>query len=175
MMTMNNNSSFNEGTLGPNPPFPEVTTNTFDYIEAQNTRRQGSMQASEQLVQRGRMAGSFSSAAFTREGEQIYGVEIATGRSPITADLAAGSRGPMWDYLDQTTLAGFAQGDSVLENQASVRGFSHLPRAGANQNPLGPTWSFSVGAERPGNVVQAKIAPENGGRARRNIADVTDL
>ena len=166
-------STYNNQTLAPVNPFPERVTSIVEYEVGLNTRREGGRYAEEQLVQRGNLAGAFGNAAFTREGEQVYGYTVATGRSPIAADISdpSMSRGPTWDVLDDEIKLGFLQGE------ASAPGHSYphpwQPRAGANTRPLAPTFGFNQG-ERPTAVYEVTVPPVNGGRARRNVADVSD-
>jgi len=164
-------STYNPNTLGPNLPFPERAEQIYGYIDAANPRREGTRYASEQLVERGRLAGSFVGGAGP-EGERRYLAAIAHGRSPLADDLRdpGATRGPTWDYLDDATLTGFRQGTVSAPGHAYPHPWQ--PRDGHNR-PLAPTFGFNQG-ERPTTVYEKIITPPQGGRGRRSPADISN-
>jgi hypothetical protein len=163
----------NPSTVAPNLPFPEKSRQTYDTTIAQNTRRRGPLQAEEGLGFEPTYSSSFAGGAASDKADhvtfEVQQAPHARGR------LASGQEIPAWNAVDAQMRARFVQGDSSAEQSVTARPFMHQPRPGANMNPLGPTWGFSAASERPGAVFQTSVAPPNGGRGRRNQADVTEV
>lgn len=78
---------------------------------------------------------------------------------------------PSWDAVDGQTRQGFLDGTSGDEISVAAQPFMHRPRPGANADPVSPTFGFNAGS-RPNTRYASKIAPPNGGRDHRNVADV---
>jgi hypothetical protein len=171
--SQNNNTAWNAGTIAPGAnTYPERVTNVVEVELADNVRREGPRYFEEQLVQRGRLGGHFAGGA-AHDGEGVYDLKIAEGRSPIAGDLRgpSQSRGITWDVLDQPTLTGFAQGVASAPGQATP--FPWQPREGRNTSTITPLFGLNEG-ERPTAVFERAVAPPQGGRARRSPADISD-
>jgi len=178
-------------TLGPVPQFPERVTNTYEEILAQPAavraplrapHRRGQRHFEEGLGRSGANLAAFhgGAAAYsapngdtTERPTQFIEVQRA-GQEFGRVEPGATNPPAAWEALDQVMLDNMAQGAQPTESMASTTGFmSHYPRPGHGVR-VGPTWGFSVGAEVPGNIYAVKVAPPQGGRARRNEADVSD-
>ena len=176
-------STRNPHQLSPSLPFEERAPQTYDEVIAVNTRRPGQAQASEGLGRVGANRGAFAQGVtgsragrgdLTERPRQAYDF-IQAGQANGRQQPGATNPAPAWAAVDDAMKAAFVQGDSAGEQLADPRPAMSEPRQGANTRPLAPTFGFSAAAERPGNVFQVKIAPANGGRGRRSIADVTEL
>lgn len=168
-------TTWNPGTIGPAATgVPERDRQTYDVDLAQNSRRKGESFAQEGLGSQQRYHGSFYEAVRDSDtGASHTDVEVqVAGQADGRSLLGSGQAIAAWVAVDGAELSAFDQGQRAAV--ANPTGFPHEPRAGANPNPLGPTWGFSAGAERPGTIVERQIAPPDGGRwrNRRNEAQV---
>jgi hypothetical protein len=165
-------SSYNEGTISPNLPFPERGRVVVDVQLAQNTRRKGQSYAQEGLGSQQRYHGSFYEAVRDSDtGASHTDVEVQiAGQANGRSLLASGQLVPAWNAVDAQTRQGFLDGTSGEEISMNPQPFMHRPRPGANASPLGPTFGFNADS-KPNTVYQTKIAPPRGGR-HRNEADV---
>jgi hypothetical protein len=172
-------STWNSGTIGPTADgVPERGQTVYVRDTANNQAgRVGPVRKYEQLaadpaIPMGFMYG-IANGYVTAPGQPNH-------NSPNAHTKLADGRGvmgrtnppPSWDAVDGQTRQGFLDGTSGDEISVTAQPFMHQSRAGANANPLGPTSGFSAGSERPSTVYQSKIAPPNGGRDHRNVADV---
>jgi hypothetical protein len=175
---MNEFSRNNPSTISPLPQAPERGNQTYGVTVTQNNRRKGESFAQEGLGYQQRYHGAFYEAVRdTDTGASHTDVEVqVAGQASGRSLLGSGQAVPAWNAVDQFERASFIQGQSSSEQVANPAPFPHFPRAGANSNPLGPTWGFSTGSERPGTFFAKQIAPEGGGRWRNrtNEAKVTD-
>ena len=166
-------STFNNSTIGPMPPFPEVGRVDVDVQLAQNTRRQGPRQAEEGLGFKGAYSAPFYASVYDADsGASHRDVEVqpasqANGRGL----LGSGEAVPSWDAVDGATRAGFWQGTDATEQSVTARPFPFEGRRGASQ-PLAPTFGLNAGS-RAGNVYCKTVPPDNGGRGHVNAANVT--
>jgi hypothetical protein len=169
-------STWNHGTRAPSPLYPERGRVVVDRIEAENPRREGPRQAEEGLGFKGNYAAPFYASVYDSDsGASHRDVEVQqAGQANGRGLLGSGQAIPAWDAVGPAEMAGFAQGASGADQSAAPSPFPFAPRGGANKNTLGPTFGLNAG-ERPGTVYNKAIAPPNGGRGKRNPADVTDL
>ena len=159
------------------PPFPERADQVVEAkLATPRAPRSGKLYAEEGLGFKGNYAAPFYASVHDADsGASHRDVEVqpasqANGRGL----LGSGQAIPAWDAVGPEERGAFVQGQSAREQVANATPVMHYPRPGANRSPLSPTAGFSAAAEVPGNTYQAKIAPANGGRGRRNVADVTD-
>jgi hypothetical protein len=176
-----NNPRANPRALAPNPLFREVGRQEFDVVVAQPKVNAHGLRSGERWSQEA-LDESYSGPFVQAAGDSASGTSHTSYDATLAPEgrtvLAGSNPPPTWDRaaVDNVMLANFVGGQVPGENMASTRGFmDHYPRRGANVRPLGPTAGFSVGAEVPGNVIQRKLAPPNGGRGRVNIADRTQF
>lgn len=163
----------NPHQLGPwVPPYPERDRQSYTETIGANPRREGPRQASEELVERGNLQGAFTQGV-SSEGEHRYVAEIARGRSPVADPNLMDRSSPAWDAVDAPQLRAFANA-MALGEPGQATPYSFEPRRGANYDHHSPLDAMARG-ERQNTQYAAKIAPANGGRGRRSIADVTEV
>lgn len=170
-------STFNSGTISPLPNFPERGRQEVEVKVATPPRtRSGKMHAEEGLgFQSEYSAPFYASVYYSDSGASHKDVEVqAAGQANGRGLLGSGQAIPAWDAVDGAERSAFVQGQSDQEQSVTATPFMHYPRPGANHQALGPMYGFNAG-ERPGNTYSVQTAPENGGRGRRNAADVTDV
>jgi hypothetical protein len=153
--------------IGPTIPFPERDDQTYDYVQAQNTPRQGARYFEEQLFRDPSISASLvGGAASDLEDHNVYEYKVATGRGR----LGSGNPGPAWDAVAPEMLAQFASA-ADFGDAGDPYPPAFARRAGANPSTVSPTVGLNRG-ERQGQVIITKVA-EN--PRRRNQADVSHL
>jgi hypothetical protein len=161
-------STYNPNPQSPAPRYAERDRQSYGEIIAQNNHRAGAIQAEEGLwedpaIARGMQTGQADSYARS----QVYERKIADGRGV----LGRSNPGPSWDALRRQELGAFA-GAADFGEAGDANPYPFAPRAGANPHSISPLDGLARG-ERQGTVYGRAYAPDDGGRGRRNPADVT--
>jgi hypothetical protein len=153
------------------------TTNVVETELAYPARNRLGERGGERVAEEGvwripEVAGSFYDATYRADHADVVTVErqIAPNRR---SRLASGEQVPSWNAVPQEALDNFA-GAMNFGEPGDAYPFPHQPRAGANMQTLTPLDGLARG-ERQGTVYGKAYAPPNGGRGRRNQADVSGL
>lgn len=168
-------STRNTQQIAPSLPFPERGRNVVDVQLAQNTRRRGPLQAEEGLGWEPPYPGAFHESVMKSDdaaNHTRYETQLA-GQANGRERLGSGQEVPSWNAVDSRTFAGWQQGITGTEQTLTPQPPQFLPRAGANPGTLSPTAGLRAG-ERPGTTYSKAPAPLQGGRGRKNQADITE-
>src|SRR5258706_1031533 len=120
-------STPNPNQLSPAFMAPERGRQEFQEVIAVNGRREGPRQAAEGLGQepgyrnafgQGVVGSRASRGDWSERPRQVFKTQIAPN---ARGRLASGQEIPAWSGADPAMRAAFAQGDNILEYQASVR------------------------------------------------------
>jgi hypothetical protein len=162
----------NPETMAPNLPYPERGDVVVDRIMAQNPRRRGPLQAEEGLAFEPAYSSSFAGGVSSDLADHATFEVQEAGQANGRGRLASGQEVPTWAVVDVQMKAGFWQGIDLSEQIVTVRPQMPQPRPGGNATIV-PLAALVTG-ERPGTTYGRAVAPPNGGRHRRNSADVTE-
>jgi hypothetical protein len=165
----------NPGQLAPGPDdlSNRYHTPVYETIHAKNrnlsnrTRRvHAELRAEEGTWRDPAISGGFvGGSSADQEDHHVYEVKrLPEGR---TSRLGQGRpENPTWAAIHPDVAGACASASSGdQENYGTAS-----PDVAYWRGTLAPT--FGMGAERPGNIVVAKIPPATGGRGRRNLAEV---
>jgi hypothetical protein len=165
-------STRNLNQRAPGSELPERDTQVYEFIRAQPAPRREGPRISEERVAV-QAFGSFYSAVASADRDRSNVYEVQPAGQFGRHEPGVSNPTPSWDNIPPEALAQFAGGMDY--GDPGTPGAPVLPtrRPGAwNTNTISPLAGLARG-ERQGTHVVAKTAPEEGGRGRRNNADVT--
>ncbi len=168
--------------IAPGNPFPERQgSNTVDKIEAQPTRNLIGQRAGNRWASDGTSWNPGNTSAFdggradsTSGASHASYDAIIAGQAAGRTEMGGTNPSPTWDAVPRQDLASFAGSWSVAfgELDNGRRPYTGRGSGAGNPNTITPLHGLDRGEQHRARYGK-KFAPENGGRARRNVADIT--